>query len=165
MKPADSLFPILTKLHLRCIDYPQKKTFHDKLTKQKTLQHLPWRLPSMCLFLAGHPVCIQHQHHHQNHHEHVHVDAAAHDQDLCQSSVSTGWVTQGACSCFLSYSMLVTSSRSSHVTCLSPPPGCGAHIPQAVHGRSRLCFSHHSAAAVTGPQQHRRSQGKYTNLW
>ena len=64
----------------------------------------------------------------------------------------------------LSSSMRFTSSRSSHVTCLSPPPGCGTHVSQAVHGRSRLCFSHHSAAAVTGPQQHRHGQGKCTNI-
>lgn len=45
--------------------------------------------------VPGYPVCIQHQHHYQNHHEHAHVYAAAHDQDLSQSTVSTGGVDQG----------------------------------------------------------------------
>lgn len=44
------------------------------------------------------------------------------------------------------------------LACLST--GCGAHVPQEVAGGSRLCLSHHPAAAVAGPQCHRKCQGK-----
>lgn len=56
-------------------------------------------------------------------------------------------------------SVFVSNLRSN--LAVSPPPaGCGAHVSQAIPGCSRLCFSHHAAAAVTGPQRYRQCQGK-----
>lgn len=54
-------------------------------------------IPFFVLCSSGSSVCIQHRHHCQNHDEHAHVNAAAHDQNLCQSSVSPGGIAQGVC--------------------------------------------------------------------
>lgn len=59
-------------------------------TAARTTQRCFLLQPPLLSVPEGNPVRLQHQHHHQDHHEHVHVDAAAHDQDVCQSSVSTG---------------------------------------------------------------------------